>query len=307
MNIFKGEIKASISDARLQELAMEVLLPQAPLPEELKALIKPALIQGIIDAEAADWEWNDDFPSIPNAWGRALFAMSLPVKGIAEMDDAGWYAAGGAGLGAGLGAGIGTVAAKFGIGITLGSLAGWLALAGAGLGIVLVEGAYGVLGAIGNPKNPTRDINSSVGRGQISQGAWDQAVAAYGAYFPQYLDKVMQEIKLKTRMQLAMSSYKLNDISVKYNPMGKQNVKVLENFMIAAALLKKCHRAGDRISEGRSAEDALKYGIAAYHGVDMNAVNKALGREGALGFPSEAEFASLKRKDDYNYVMEVVK
>ncbi len=295
MNIFKGEIKASISDARLQELAMEVLLPQAPLPEELKALIKPALIQGIIDAERTLWQMNDDFPAIPGRWARTLFAMSLPVRGIAEMDDIGWVSAG-IGAGAGAGAGLG-----FAMAFAVSTPIGWMALAGAGIGVVLVSLGMGVLTAI------TSDYTTTVGRGQISQGAWDQAVAAYGAYFPQYLDKVMQEIKLKTRMQLAMSSYKLNDISVKYNPMGKQNVKVLENFMIAAALLKKCHRAGDRISEGRSAEDALKYGIAAYHGVDMNAVNKALGREGALGFPSEAEFASLKRKDDYNYVMEVVK
>ena len=89
--------------------------------------------------------------------------------------------------------------------------------------------------------------------------------------------------------------------------MDKKNVKVLENFMIGAALLSQTGQAARRISEGRSAADALKYGIAAYHGIDMNKVNTDLGRYGALHFPSKAEFASLgaTRQDHYSYIEEV--
>lgn len=295
MQIHKGKINTDITDAKLQELAIKTLVPQTSFPPELKKLLKPSLIQGIINAEAARWGVNDDMPSIPDAWGRALFTAALPVRGPVNQDPIGWIAAGTA-------AGTSAVTAKLGIAITLGVPAGWVALASAGIGLILVEGLFFVIGAAA--PNP----NSSVGRGQITQQTWDKAAKEYGAHFATYLDKVMQAIDLKKQMQQKVEAYKLNNISVKYNPMDKKNVKVLENFMIGAALLSQTSRAAKRISEGRSAEDALKYGIAAYHGIDMNKVNTDLGRYGALHFPSKAEFASLgaTRQDHYSYIEEVI-
>ncbi len=296
MNIQTGKIQTDITDTKLQQLVMQTLLSETEtnFRPELKTLLESgAVIQGIINAEAMFWELNDDMPSIPDAWGRALFAMALPVRGIVEMDKVGWIAAAGA-------AGVSAVAAKFGLALTLGVPTGWVALASAGIGILLVEGLYGGIGAF------SPNFNSTVGRGQIGQANWDEAIQDYGSYFSTYLDKVVQAIELKKQMKKQIETYKLNDLSVKYNPMDKKNVKVLENFMIGAVLLMKTKRAAERIAEGRSAEDALKYGIAAYHGVDMNDVNKKLGRAGALTFPSEAEFASLgtKRKQHYDYINE---
>ena len=303
MNIKTGQIKTDITDAKLQQLVMETLLAQTNFPPELKTLLKSgAAIQGIMNAEAMLWELNDDMPSIPDAWGRALFAMALPVRGIVEMDKVGWIAAAGVAGASASAVSVGTVATRFGLALALGVPAGWVALASAGIGALLVEGLYG-LGAALLP-NP----NSTVGRGQIGQATWDEAIQDYGTYFSSYLDKVMQAIELKKQMNKQIEAYKLNDISVKYNPMDKKNVKVLENFMIGAVLLMKTKRAAERIAEGRSAEDALKYGVAAYHAVDMDDVNEKLGRSGALIFPSEAEFASLgtKRKEHYDYVNKAV-
>ena len=299
MQIHKGKIDTDITDAKLQELAIKTLVPQSSFPPELKKLLKPSLIQGIINAEAARWGINDDMPSIPDAWGRALFVAALPVRGPVNQDPIGWIAAAGVGT---VAASSSAVAAKFGIAITLGVPTGWAILAAAGVALVLVEGLFFLGGAIA--PNP----NSSVGRGQITQQTWDKAAKEYGAHFAAYLDKVMQTIDLKKQMQQKVEAYKLNNISVKYNPMDKKNVKVLENFMIGAVLLSQTKRAAGRISEGRSAEDALKYGIAAYHGIDMNQVNTDLGRYGALHFPSKAEFASLgaTRQDHYSYIEEVL-
>lgn len=299
MQIHKGKIDTDITDAKLQELAMKTLVAQSSFPPELKKLLKPSLIQGVINAEAARWGANDNMPSIPDAWGRALFAAALPVRGPVNQDPIGWIAAAGVGT---VAASSSAVAAKFGIAITLGVSAGWVALAAAGVALVLVEGLFFAIGAVA--PNP----NSSVGRGQITQQAWDKATKEYGAHFAEYIDKVMQAIDLKKQMQQKVEAYKLNNISVKYNPMDKKNVKVLENFMIGAALLSQTGGAAKRISEGRSAADALKYGIAAYHGIDMNKVNTDLSRYGALHFPSKAEFASLgaTRQDHYSYIEEVL-
>ena len=302
MQIHKGKIDTDITDAKLQELAMKTLVAQSNFPPELKKLLKPGLIQGIINAEAARWGINDNMPSIPDAWGRALFAAALPVRGAVNQDPIGWIAAAGITATTAGAVTAGVAIAKFGVAITLGVTAGWVVLATAGISLVIVEGLFFVGGAIA--PNP----NSSVGRGQITQQTWDKAAKEYGAHFAAYLDKVMQTIDLKKQMQQKVETYKLNNISVKYNPMDKKNVKVLENFMIGAVLLSQTSQAARRISEGRSAEDALKYGIAAYHGIDMNKVNTDLGRYGALHFPSKAEFASLgaTRQDHYSYIEEVL-
>ena len=303
MQIHEGKIESDITDAKLQELAIKTLVPQSGFPATLKQLLKPGLIQGIINAEAARWGVNDDMPSIPDVWGRALFAMALPVRGVVNKDPIGWIAATTAvGTAATTAFGTSAVAAKFGVAITLGVPAGWIALAGAGVALVLVEGLFFAIGAIA--PNP----NASVGRGQITQQTWDKAAQKYGAHFAGYLDQVMKTIDLKKQMQQNVETYQLNNISVKYNPMDKRNVKVLENFMIGAVLLLQVDRAAERMKEGRSAEDALKYGIAAYHGIDMNKVNTDLGKYGNIAFPSKAEFESLgtTRQDHYSYIEEVI-
>ena len=332
--IHKGAISAKITDSRLQEMAANTLKKTvqgniAPLNyyksqatqkiiADVVAKFKGSYIQGIIEAEKKRWNpANDSLPSFDYLWPqdnpavqamvRSLFAVSLPVTAaFSETYTSGLYvvAAGAAGA-------VGTAGIYQAL-VALGAIAApislpVLAIAGAGFALGLL-----VVGAVAAVK----DFNQSVGRGQITGAAWKDAIDnGFGAYFNKdYLPAVLKEMQVSEKAQKKLKEKVedesgINSISVTFNPLGKNNVRIIENFMIGAVLLGKImprHRDGQRL-----AEDVIKYGIGMYKGSlgHLNAINQALGTPQAIPFPPKTAITDTRltkmQQDTIRYVYEV--
>lgn len=282
-----------IGDQRLRQLVFEAMGTDPQIPEELKAVMRPEWIGGILAAEKKRWGLNDNLPSLPDPAERALFAMKMPIQGVQEQDLLGWITA------------IGFAGAMI-FPFVRRTPADRDVLGPFIIGIFTVEILYGTLGAI--LPNP----NTSVGRGQIKQRAWNQALQYFAPAFPVYLRLVEREAHLKTPMRPSLEQYQLNDISTKYNPMDRQNIKILDNFMIGAVLLQHMLRQDQPYQKKQDLQDKIKYGIAFYHGtsaITLRQINRILGLRGQAQFPPEqaSQNAKLssKEQDIIRYVYEV--
>ena len=84
MQIHEGKIDSNITDAKLQELAIKTLVPQSGFPATLKQLLKPGLIQGIINAEAARWGSERRYAKYSRCLGQGAICNGLAGTGSCQ-------------------------------------------------------------------------------------------------------------------------------------------------------------------------------------------------------------------------------
>lgn len=329
--IAKGSIKGTLSDYELQQLTAQTLhktaqevIPQRPsvlalseekrkaaqtLLTELTQNFRGAYIQGIINAEKSRWNnANDNLPSFDylaperskeyQALYRALFTASLPFTYFANTGTAGFWVVGTA------------TAVSYGL-ATLGFLSAPISLPFLSIAGSVFALTYLGISLTGIVKNP----NTSVGRGQITGRAWEDAVARFGKYFNlDYFPKVLSQIHLSEKTQefmrnKAINPNGVNSVSISFNPLGPNNMRIVDNFMIGAVLLDKMqdrHRGGQR-----SLEDTIKYGIATYKSSVgyLNGISQALGLDAPLQFFERASISDSRldteQQDTIRYVYEV--
>ncbi len=127
---------------------------------------------------------------------------------------------------------------------------------------------------------------SSIGRGQVTEVAYQDVLNQFKSEFDEYLDE-------------------MNLTSVANFKKDMKNIDI-EDFIVTAYLALNIER---RQKEGRNASDAAKFGIGIYHGA-WETITKAQERAGGDGLSfsgtaSELSQGTEKEKDVLKYINEV--